>query len=482
MLRKKVLSGISWMSGLSFCMIIIQVLKLVILARLLSPSEFGEMAVLMLIIGFVSTFSDLGLGMAIVQNAELTRKQFSSIYWIGLIIAITGLIIINLAGIQLHHIYEIEDFQIKLSILSTCLFLKSIGYQYQFLYQKDMNFKMISQINIICEFSGLFTVIFLAFNDFGVWALVWGLITTNLIYSSLMFYFGSKNFFRPTLTLGFKDIAQLVSFGLFQSGERLVNFLSVNFDKIFISKYLGIDQLGIYNIFWQIIMLPLSKINPIANSVAYPAYAILKSDKSALSESYANNVKILSCISMPLLLFVCYYGKLVVAVVLGEVWVEHATILQVLALVGLSKALSNPGGALLLAIGRADLGFWWNTFWAICNLLAIYFAIYYSPSLMSVALALVGLSLSVGLIWHYMLTEVANVKYYPILTFLLRIFLVSSALILFLDLCLTNFGIANPFISLIFLVFTYATAGIVYLYFFETNLRHIVLGTGQSKS
>ena len=143
-------------------------------------------------------------------------------------------------------------------------------------------------------------------------------------------------------------------------GERAINYIAANADKMLIGKIVGMNATGFYNLAWQLIIFPLAKINPIVNKEAFPVYSKVQNDPAALNRYYSFNVKALSIVTMPLLAFLLFFSQEVVRVVFGEGWSSTADLLPAFALVGIIKALGNPGGAIILALGRADVGFWWN--------------------------------------------------------------------------------------------------------------------------
>jgi O-antigen/teichoic acid export membrane protein len=428
MLKFKTLFGFFWMSTNSIFITALQLLKLIILVRLLDPSDFGQMAILTVIIAFTGSISDLGIGTAIVQQLKLTRNQFSSLYWVNIITAVIIFTLIILLSGVIANFYLIPDLNIKLIFLASTILIRSLGYQYSFLLQKHLEFKNIALVGMLSECFAFLATVSLAYLGYGIWSLIIGQIILSLVYSFLMLYFGVKLFYLPRLYFQFSEIKKLLSFGFFQAGERLVNFTSANIDKLLISKIIGVDALGYYSIIFQIVMLPVSKINPMMNTVLYPIYSKLRSNRQEREKAYLLSMRFLSAVTVPLMLYAHMYSFELISVFLGEKWISSQELFQVLIFVALSKTLANPGGALLLSIGRSDIGFWWNIFWAFISWPIIIIALQIYPNVMSVAYSWLFISYSIGILWYVIIARIVGINFLKYVIFLIRLICVSLIL------------------------------------------------------
>jgi O-antigen/teichoic acid export membrane protein len=182
---------------------------------------------------------------------------------------------------------------------------------------------------------------------------------------------------------------------------------------------------GFYNMAWQLIIFPLSRINPIVNTVAFPTYAKLQDDPETGSRYYSISVKFLSLVTLPLLSFLFFFASEVVWLVFGPGWEQTAILVRILAIVGVGKALGNPGGALILSMGRADVGFWWNVAWAVILTIGMVTALLLWPTVESAAYSLLGLSLTVGMFWHVLIARIGKLHYRPILLYFAKVFLAT---------------------------------------------------------
>jgi O-antigen/teichoic acid export membrane protein len=211
-------------------------------------------------------------------------------------------------------------------------------------------------------------------------------------------------------------------------GQRSVNFISAHVDKLILGRVLGMEMLGYYSLAWQIIVMPLMRINPIVTRVAFPIFAKVQNQNDVLSRYYTKAVTMLMTVNFPILFGLFIVANELVAVMYGEEYMRVACILRILAVVGLYKAFGNPNGPVLLAKGRADIGFYWNLFWTAVVTLSCYFFATKFMTPESVAYSQV-FALIVGWIPFYIVHKIADVDYWPIAKHLGKLTLISATMV-----------------------------------------------------
>lgn len=451
-LKKSAIGGVKWTTASTVIVTILQLAQMSILARFLEPGDFGLMAIMMVVIGFSQAFQDMGISNAIIQRQDISHTQLSSLYWLNIAAGtVLTLIVIAIAPL-VAMFYDEPRITSLMIILSSTFILVAIGNQYRVLFQKNLNFRTMEIINVSTSVVSLIVATVMAYKGYGVLTLVCAMITQSGLSSLLFLWVGLKHYHKPSLVYKHSDLEGFYSFGMYQMGERSINYISANADKIIIGKLVGINAVGFYNLAWQLIIFPLSKINPIINKVAFPVYSRVQNDPKTLNRYYTLNVKLLSLVTMPLLAFLMFFSREVVGLVFGEGWETTASLLPVLAFVGILKALGNPGGALILAKGRADVGFWWNIVWAITIIIALAIGLYFNPSLDTAVYILLGLSLTVGTMWHVIISKIGEVQY----LYLIKHFI-------------------KTFIAVI--VIGWVSSTLLNIYTITNNLFHIILGS-----
>jgi O-antigen/teichoic acid export membrane protein len=419
-LKQQALKGVKWTAAASFSTTLIQFLKIAILTRYLEASDFGLMAMAMVVIGFSRAFADMGISKGIIQKQEISDKQLSSLYWLNVFSGFFIFLLVALLAKPISIFYNEPQLTKILMLTASTFLIQSFGLQFQALIEKSLNFKYITISALISQILGLITSTVLAIKGFGVFSLVWAAIVTTLVRTFFLIFLGLK-IKKPTFNFSLKSTKPFWSFGLYQMGEQTINYFSANIDKILIGKFLGMEAVGYYNLAWRLIIYPLTHINPIINRVAFPVFSKLQDNKAALSRYYCLSIHFLSLITVPILVFLFFYSKEVVAIVYGSNWQKTADLLQVLSLVGILKAIGNPGASIILAVGRADIGFWWNAFWAVFVSVGYYVTMLFYKDIIYVAYSLLIMCVITGWIWHYIIYKVARVDYYLLLRKLTKV-------------------------------------------------------------
>lgn len=469
-LKKQAIGGIKWTSISMIIVTVAQFSQIAILARYLDPADFGLMAVIMVVIGFSQAFQDMGISNAIIQRKNITHTQLSSLYWLNIGSGIILTIIIVAISPLVALFYDEPRITELIVILSSVFFLVAIGNQYRVLCQKALDFRTMEIINMIAAIASLVVAITLAVQDFGVMSLVVAMLTQAGIASLLFLWVGLRQYHKPSLIYCHSELRGFYGFGLYQMGERSINYISSNADKLLIGKLVGMNAVGFYNLAWQLIIFPLAKINPIVNKVAFPVYSKVQNDPVTLNRYYGFNVKVLSMVTMPLLAFLFFFSHEIVSVVFGEGWDATAGLLPALALVGIIKALGNPGGAIILALGRADIGFWWNVIWAISLVTGLSIGLLISPSAHTAVYVLLGLSLTIGMLWHLIIAKVANIEYKPIIKHFSKLFVVVMG-IGWVGLTLTDLtSVTMPLLRILIGAIICVLFYLIYLYLFEKTV------------
>ena len=427
-LKKNALKGGQWTSIAMMISTLLQLLKISVLARYLSSDDFGLMAIVMVLVGFSQAFADMGISNAIIHRQNITHDQLSSLYWLNLMSGIALALVLVVISPFISLYYSEPDLVLLTVVVSSVFVITAFGQQYRILCQKELQFATIALITITSEIIGTSVAIWLAWSGMGVWSLVISMLVTAGVASAGFLLVGLQRHHRPSLVFRYSELKGFYGFGLYQMGERSINYLSANIDKILIGKFVGMGALGFYNMASQLALYPLQKINPVVNTVAFPTYAKLQHDPERRSHYYAVSVKLLSLVTVPILAFLFFNAHDVVLLVFGDGWSQTAALVQVMVFIGVLKAVGNPGGALLLAMGRAEVGFWWNLAWVLIVSLGLYIGLVMSPSAESAVYVLLGLSLTVGMVWHILIARIGALDYKPVVVHLLKIFVVAFAI------------------------------------------------------
>lgn len=406
-LKVKAISGVKWTTFSTVITTVLQLLQLAILARFLEPSVFGLMALVMVVIGFSQAFLDMGISNAIIHKQEMSKDQLSTLYWVNVLAGFLLFLIIVLIAPFIASIYEEPELTELIYIVALTFIIQPFGQQFMVLWQKEMRFSEIAKIDIVTKSISLVVSVYLAYKGYGVYALVYGTLV-GVVSQTVQFMYKGLKEYRLSFVFRLDEIKEFLSFGVYQMGERTINYFNFQVDTILIGKLLGTETLGIYTIAKQIIMRPAGIINPIITKVTFPAMAKIQDDILRLKNIYLRTINYLSSVNFPIYAFIFIFAHDIVMIMFGQKYFEAIYIMQILSIWGAMRSTVNPIGSLLLARGKANWGFWWNLGLFFYVPAGIYVGSHWG--LEGVSWALVFLSFSLGMLanWYFLVRNLCR--------------------------------------------------------------------------
>ncbi len=428
-LKQKAISGVKWTSLSSIIIAIVQILQISILARYLSASDFGLMAIVMVVIGFSRIFADLGISNAIIYKQETSNRQLSSLYWLNIFSGIVLFLIIAGFSPLVAKFYNEPRLTELLIVLASTFIIVAIGNQYRILFQKEMRFDFMSKIEITAALGAFVVAIASAMKGLGVYALVYGSLTSAILSSGLFFFYGLR-IHKPSLVYNYQEIKEYVGFGMYQMGGNSLNYFNMQIDTILIGKLLGTEALGVYSVVKQLIMRPAQIINPIINKVTFPVMAKVQDDITQLKNIYLKTISAVASINFPIYIAMIILAEPIIMILFGEKWRAGIPILQILSIYAMLRAYGNPVGSLLMATGRVDLNLWLNAFVFVCIPFVVYTGSKFGLNGVAWSLSLFQLSLTIPG-WYFFVKKLCGAgfrEYYKqIVTPLMLALLAGSA-------------------------------------------------------
>ena len=275
----RAVSSVKWSALKEIVSRFVSPLVTIILARLLTPEDFGVVAVAMIAISFSGMFWEAGLGRALIQTKEEASSAANIVFWSNLILSVLTYVIIFFLSPWLAIFFKCPAAENVLKVLGIMMPLNAITIVQQSLLQKQINFKELFWIKFISVFiPGLFSIP-LAFWGWGVWALVAGTLAGSAANCILLWI---RNPWRPTFTYNWKAAKKLLIFGAWVFGESLAAWFFVWGDNLIIGKFLRIEDLGVYRLAFTIsVTIYATGLNPVIN-VLYPAFSSLQDDPENL--------------------------------------------------------------------------------------------------------------------------------------------------------------------------------------------------------
>ncbi|GHH99511.1 teichuronic acid biosynthesis protein TuaB [Neobacillus kokaensis] len=392
-IKSQLHKGIKWTSISTLLITVIQIIQFILLGKQMSITEFGLVGMITTIVVFAQIVLDLGLGSAVIQKEEVSERALSTLFWLNVAVGI-GVFILLLCASPLLAMYFHRNELIELiRILAVMFIIAPIGQQYQYLLQKELRFNLLGVIEAGATFVSFVTLVILIVTISPIYAFVISQVVLNSL-KGILYFFSYQKKWRPKFVFDLRECKEYMAFGAYQLASRLVNRIGSNIDVIVIGRFMGAEALGIYNLAYQIVTIPVLKINPIITRVAFPVFSKNNQNHKALSDGFLHMTKLLSLISFPILMGLTAVSNVFVLTIFGEKWLEAVPILQIMAVVGILRVLMNPNGSVILAKGKANIAFYWDT-----GVLILYSV--------SLSLAVTANNLEV-VAWTYVIVSVVN--------------------------------------------------------------------------
>ena len=326
----------------------------VVLARILSPQDYGTVAVGLLCVSLVQVLTEVGVKQNLIQERHHSRELVSTAWTVEVIrgVIITGLIffLAPLAGVFFRQ-PEATAIVRGLSFVPLLRSIQNIKIVY---FQRELQFNKVFLYEFSGTIGGLVTAVTAALILRNAWALVLGQIAAVSIPTGLSYVLFPE---WPRFRLDKSNLKQLYTFGKWMFLATLVSYFALQGDKFFVGRLFDTTVLGMYMMAAMITNVIINELGKGISTVLFPAYAKIKSDLNKLKDAFVKSYECLLSILVPACLGLYLISDDFVSVVLGEKWVEMIPILKLLAIAGIARGLLVSASGLFLALGRPKYNF-----------------------------------------------------------------------------------------------------------------------------
>lgn len=387
-LRVRATSGARWTGSATAIRLALQFVQIAILARLLRVEDFGLMAMVNVVLAFGQTFADSGVSNAIIHYRDAKREELSSLYWLNVVSGIVVFAVMWFVAPLAAQVYRQPPLTDLLRVSSVIFVIGPLGQQFQALFERTLRFKRLAAIEAGAIVSSSAAGIALAFMGFGVWSLVWATIANTVVKAGVLAAVG-WNTWRPMLHFVPRECRRFLRFGIYQMGERTLNLVGQHVDKLVIGIVMGPVPLGYYDAASRLVQRPYQIINPVFTRVAYPVFSSVQKDRDRLRKGYLELMEVLSGLTIPVYVGMAALATPFILVQYSAKFLPTVQLLQIMCIAGLGFALNSPAGSMILALGRADVGFYLNVLRTALVLAGIWIASPWGPTGIAWALVIV---------------------------------------------------------------------------------------------
>lgn len=356
-LKTKTVSGMVWTALQRYSTIAIQFVSGIVLARLLTPYDYGCIGMLTIFVVLAESFIDGGFGSALIQKKIPSQEDYSTVFFWNLCMAVLLYAILYFSAPAIARFYDIPLLSSVLRVQGVVLFIYAFNIVQRNQLLKNLRFKVLSIVTIATSIISLTVTIIMAYHGYGVWALVTLNILTAAI-PALFFWFYMK--WRPSWLFSWKSFKELFSFGLYVFLTNLLNTFSVHLQGLLIGKIYNPSTMGYYSKAGRTEYLASNSISSIILQVAYPLYAEVQDDKCKLEKMLRRMTMTLSYLTFPLLFILLLCAKPIFILLYSERWLESVPYFQILCIAGLAICLQSVNAMSINAIGKSFITFKWT--------------------------------------------------------------------------------------------------------------------------
>ena len=351
-LKQKTISGLLWSFIDSFASQGVQFIVGVILARLLSPREFGLIGMLTIFIAVSQSFIDSGFTSALIRRKNCTQDDYATVFYFNIIVSLVLYLLLFLLSGAISSFFNEPQLKSLIQVLGIGLIFNSLAIIQRTILTKELNFKLQMRVSVFSSLGSGILAVFMAFQGFGVWSLV-ALTLSRFGFTSFFLWVWSK--WKPIWVFSRKSFNELFSFGSKLLVSGLIDTIYRNVYNLIIGKYFSAVELGFYSQADQFQSLPSQNLNGIITRVSYPVLSSIQNDNSQLRSAYKKLIKSTMLITFVLMLGLCAVAKPLILTLIGEKWLPAVIYLQLLCFVGMFYPLHALNLNMLQVQGRSDL-------------------------------------------------------------------------------------------------------------------------------
>ncbi|HEY6074486.1 MAG TPA: lipopolysaccharide biosynthesis protein, partial [Anaerolineales bacterium] len=350
-IKERAAKGFMWSAIQKWGRAIISALVFIVLSRLLSPEDFGLVALATIFTEFVEIFLDQGFSAAVVQRQKLDPEHLDTAFWISIVMG--GLLTtmnIALSPVVANFFHEPRLAPV-FSVLSLMYIVNALSTTQLAILQRNMAFKSLARRSLAATFIGGVVGIGMAVAGFGVWSLV-GQDLAQASAAAVILWRSSD--WRPRFRVTVQHYKDLFQFGVNVVGNNLLNVSIRHADDFLIGYYLGPTMLGFYTVGYRLLTIIIRLVTEISNTVAFPAFARLQHDGERMRRAFYKVTQYTSLLSFPIFIGLATLSPLIVPVVFGAKWAPSIPVMQVLSFIGILQSVLFFNGSVLRASGKPN--------------------------------------------------------------------------------------------------------------------------------
>ena len=351
-LKSKTVKGVIWSGIGQYSTYAVQFVIGIILARLLTPEQYGIIGMLGIFIAVVGIFVDCGFATSLVRKPDHNQTDFSTLFFFNIFASIVGYLILCILSPWIADFYNEPILEPLAKVVSLNIIIGALCSVQHIQYSIRMDFKTRSKISLVCTIISGICGIIMAYNGLGVWALAWQNLIKQVLNTFLLWFFSS---WRPSWEFSRQTMKYMWNFGYKMLLSSLLDTVFNNIYTLVIGKVYSARDLGNYSRAMNYAKLPSSQLNGIFSGVAFPMLCSIQNDDARLARVYRQYLRTIAFIVFPLMIGMAAVAKPLIIIMLTEKWIDVVNLLQLICLSMMWYPIHSINLSLLQVKGRSDL-------------------------------------------------------------------------------------------------------------------------------
>ena len=393
--NRSMLSALGMQLVSKYANVVVQLLITMVLARLLTPKEFGTVAIVTVFSSFFAILADMGVSTAIVQYKDLTKTDYDALFLFSIILGVVLTGLFCLLSLPISNVYDDGELIPLCCLTSLSVLFNTLNMVPNGILLREKRFKTISVRLVVVSVVAGAVAVAMAFLGFGCYALVWNVVLTSLFvllwnWASTRVALTNPHFISP--------VRRILRFSGFQAGFSIVNYFARNLDNLLVGALMGSAQLGYYDKAYKVMQYPLNYLTGIFSNVLQPYLSEYQNDKLQLYKSWLAICRVLAVVGMLATALIVSFPEEILLIMYGDQWLVAAPALGTLGLSVGIQMVNSTSGAIFQSAGRTDMLFRSGL---ICTLISI------AGILVGIGIGslwVLGLAISVAYALHFLVT------------------------------------------------------------------------------
>jgi teichuronic acid exporter len=351
-LKNQAISGVIWNFFGKATSYVIEFIVGIILARLLSPREFGLIGTIVVFVALADIFINSGFSQALIRKKDCTQEDYSTVFFFNLLMGIFLFFVLFLSSGQISRFFNNSELKPLIQVLGIVLIISSLSLIQRAKLTREIDFRLQTKISVIASVMSGTIAVTMAYLGFGVWSLVVKTLV-NDGFNTILLWSWSK--WKPDFTFSLKSFKELFSFGSKLLISGLIGTLLQNINYIIIAKYFTPQDLGYFTRAEMFKNLPSQNISAVVTTVGYPVLSTIQEDKSRMKDAFRKMFTNTFFLIVVLMAGMAATSRALIVTIVGEQWLPSVSMLQLLCILGVLIPINSMNVNVLNVVGRSDL-------------------------------------------------------------------------------------------------------------------------------